>query len=103
MSSREVRDDVFASPERARSLLTVRAAISLARFVEAPCSFSLSTMCSYWRSRLLLQAFWGMGVPSSDGCPREMPRRPSIKRPLVLDVVLGGVLVGQLVDDVEAL
>ena len=36
MSRRDVREDSFASPLRARSLLTVRAAISLARFVEAP-------------------------------------------------------------------
>src|SRR3954470_19175302 len=64
MSPRELRDDVFASPDRARSLLTVRAAISFARFVDAPCSFSLSTMCSYWRSRLALQAFCGMSLLS---------------------------------------
>jgi hypothetical protein len=33
MSVRDERDDSRASPLRARSLLTVRAAISLARFV----------------------------------------------------------------------
>ena len=36
MSVRESLDDCFASPVRARSLLTVRAAISFARFVETP-------------------------------------------------------------------
>ena len=36
MSRRDVRDDSFASPVRARSLLTVRAAISFARLVERP-------------------------------------------------------------------
>ena len=35
MSCRDVRDDSFASPLRARSLFTVRAAISLAFPVEA--------------------------------------------------------------------
>ena len=49
-----------ASPLRARSLLTVLAAISFARFVEAPPFFALSLMCSYCRSLFELQAFWGM-------------------------------------------
>src|SRR5215212_5759867 len=44
MSFRDSRDDSFASPERARS-------------------FSLSLMCSYWRSRLLLHAFCGITPP----------------------------------------
>src|SRR6476659_5377738 len=64
--------DFLASPVLARCLLTVRAAISLARFVERPCFCSLSLMCSYWRSRLLLQAFWGMrpsSLDSRDGSP----------------------------------
>jgi hypothetical protein len=56
MSRVELRDEVFASPLLARSLFTVLAAISLARFVEAPLSCALSLMCSYWRSRLLLHA-----------------------------------------------
>jgi hypothetical protein len=38
-------------------LLTVRAAISLARPVDFPSFFSLALTCSYWRSSLLLQAF----------------------------------------------
>src|SRR5438105_2776707 len=51
-SVRESREDCRASPERALSLLTVRAAISLARFVDAPRSRALSLTCSYCRSRL---------------------------------------------------
>src|SRR5215207_5821161 len=56
MSCVEVRDRDRDSPERARSLLTVRAAISSARDSDAPCSFSLSLMCSYCRARLV--PFW---------------------------------------------
>jgi hypothetical protein len=51
------REEPFVSPFCARCLLTVRAAISFARFVERPCFFSLSLTCSYWRSRFPLQAF----------------------------------------------
>src|SRR5439155_3921718 len=47
MSLRESREDSRASPVRARSLLTVRAAISFAFFVYAPCFCSASLMCSY--------------------------------------------------------
>jgi hypothetical protein len=54
MSCVEEREAVLASPDRARSLFTVLAASSLARFVEAPCAFALSLMCSYWRSRFEL-------------------------------------------------
>jgi hypothetical protein len=46
--------DDFVSPASARCLLTVRAAISFARFVERPCFFSESLMCSYCRSRFAL-------------------------------------------------
>src|SRR3954454_24666502 len=53
MSWVDVREAVRDSPERARSLLTVRAAISSARPVEAPRSFALSLMCSYWRARFV--------------------------------------------------
>src|SRR5215207_8360869 len=73
MSCRDVLDDVRASPERARSLLTVRAAISFALLVEAPCSLALSLMCSYCRSRLLLHASWGIQTSFFGGLPR--PRR----------------------------
>src|SRR5438132_13966381 len=64
MSRVDVRDGrLFVSPDRARSLLTVRAAISLARLVERPCFFSPSLMCSYCRSRLLLHADRGIFKP----------------------------------------
>src|SRR5437773_10812113 len=53
MSRVELRDAVRLSPERARSLFTVRAAISSARPVEAPRSLALSLMCSYWRARFV--------------------------------------------------
>src|SRR5689334_12122868 len=61
MSSVDVLLFWSASPERARSLLTVRAAISSAVSSSRPRSSSPSLMCSYWRSRLALQAF-GMPV-----------------------------------------
>ena len=48
-----------ASPCRARSLLTVRAAISSATLSLRPRSSRPSLMCSYWRSRFLLQACCG--------------------------------------------
>jgi hypothetical protein len=54
---RDLEEELFVSPFCARCLLTVRAAISLARFVERPCFFSESLMCSYCRSRFELQAF----------------------------------------------
>ena len=47
MSLVDVRERVRDSPARARSLLTVRAAISSARSSEAPWSFCASLMCSY--------------------------------------------------------
>ena len=52
MSWVEVLLAVLASPERARSLFTVRAAISSARLVLSPRCFALALMCSYCRSRL---------------------------------------------------
>src|SRR4051794_30801609 len=60
MSSVELRLDSFASPARARSLLTVRAAISSAVSSLRPRSTNSSLMCSYCRSRLLLHACWGI-------------------------------------------
>src|SRR3954454_23760295 len=96
MSRVDVRDDSRASPLRARSLLTVRAAISFARFVEAPCFFSLSLMCSYCRSRLLLQAFCGIVillVACEEGVPEGAASYSSkLVDGLVLHVVFGGVL-----------
>jgi hypothetical protein len=74
MSSFDSRLDSLASPARARSLLTVRAAISLAFSSLVPRSSSPSLMCSYWRSRFLDQAPIGMtapfGVPLAAGTPR---------------------------------
>lgn len=49
MSWVEDRLAVLASPERARSLLTVRAAISSAQAALSPRSLALSLMCSYRR------------------------------------------------------
>jgi hypothetical protein len=54
------RDEPFVSPAFERDLLTVRAAISFARFVDSPFFCSLSFTCSYCRSRFLLHAFCGM-------------------------------------------
>src|SRR2546421_10593482 len=64
MSRTEVRDAVFVWPRRARSLFTVRAAISFARFVETPRSRSLSLMCSYFRSCLSVHSFLGTSITS---------------------------------------
>src|SRR4051794_41864579 len=62
MSLVDVFERVRDSPERARSLLTVRAAISSARLSERPCSFWLSLMCSYWRGTLLPLLFPPRGL-----------------------------------------
>src|SRR5438046_8044824 len=59
MSCVEVRLAVRASPLLARSLFTVRAAISSALPSDVPRSSSPSLMCSYWRSRLDDQAACG--------------------------------------------
>src|SRR3954451_25235916 len=94
MSTRDVRDDSLASPLRARFLLTVRAAISLDFLDERPCSFSLSTMCSYCRSRLALHASWGITSllgRLSESCPGT--RLLGLLGPLLLDVVLGRVRI----------
>src|SRR3954452_7762104 len=53
MSVRDSRELVSLSPARARSLLTVRAAISSALSSDLPCSSWLSLMCSYWRARFV--------------------------------------------------
>ena len=47
-----LRDAVRDSPERARSLLTVRGDL-LGAVLETPRSFALSLMCSYWRARFV--------------------------------------------------
>src|SRR5947209_13762781 len=53
MSLTDVRDRVRDSPERARSLFTVRAAISSARLSLAPRPRWLCLICSYCRARLV--------------------------------------------------
>src|SRR3954453_22590847 len=73
MSSTEERLACFVSPARARSLLTVRAAISSAVSVFSPRSTRPSLMWSYCRSRLLFQACWGIAPPRR----REWPVGPS--------------------------
>src|SRR5829696_6729494 len=90
MSFVDVGEDVLASPERARSLLTVRAAISLARLVDAPRFLALSRMCSYCRSRLgLLPAGIGStpasGGKAAGGVPRSGPAPTRSVAPLVPD------------------
>src|SRR5438874_5508691 len=62
MSRSEVRLASVASPARARSLLTVRAAISSAVSSLLPRSSRPSLMCSYWRSRLALHRLCGMAI-----------------------------------------
>ncbi len=73
MSRVEVELDCCASPARARSLFTVRAAISVARCSESPRFSNPAFICSYWRSRLLLQARCGI----FDGCSSPLTSRYS--------------------------
>src|SRR4051812_4700527 len=103
MSVRDSREDDLASPARARSLLTVRAAISFAFFFGVPRFSRPSSMCSYCRSRFADQAFCGMRSTSFAGETHGSAGwlRLGVER-LVLDVVLGRVLVRELVDDVHA-
>src|SRR5687768_1473487 len=76
MSRVDERDRVRDSPERARSLFTVRAAISSARSVEAPRSLALSLMCSYWRARFVPFFTPRGGIASSFGLlPLSYPER----------------------------
>jgi hypothetical protein len=77
----ELRDELgdeedFVSPACDRCLLTVRAAISFARFVERPCFCSDSLTCSYCRSRFALQELGMMQTSSvvswpANTCPRR--------------------------------
>jgi hypothetical protein len=53
MSCVEVRERLRDSPERARSLFTVRAAISSARPSDVPRDFADFLISSYWRARLV--------------------------------------------------
>src|SRR4029079_15925365 len=69
---------VFDSPARARSLFTVRAAISSARSVETPRRVALALMCWYCRSRLAFEPAgmcpllpWRQDPRHTDGFPRS--------------------------------
>jgi hypothetical protein len=78
----DVEDDFvfdFASPDFARCLLTVRAAISFARFVERPCFSSESLTCSYCRSRFALHD-WGICVRPPRWFPggQHMPMKHAV-------------------------
>src|SRR5215475_7398191 len=66
MSWVEVRLAEFDSPERARSLFTVRAAISFARPLLSPRLLALASMCLYCRSRLGLDP---RGIPDTSWLP----------------------------------
>src|SRR5947199_1802251 len=101
MSVFESRELDVAGPVRARSLLTVRAAISSARSSERPCSRSLALMCSYLRASFV-PFFTPRGgistsssetasvghVPGEQGSKREDERVP------------GGIAYGRIVDPV---
>ena len=92
MSCFDVRLAVLASPDRARSLFTVRAAISSARPVLSPRCSALSLMCSYCRSRFGLDPR-GMSATLHHWRSRtpwltSLPRSPwSIPVPVKLDQV----------------
>src|SRR5262245_26736425 len=85
MSVTEARLASRASPERARSLFTVRAAISSAVSSLRPCSFRPCLMCSYCRSRFALQASWGIGCSFHPGRlgsgPNPVPTRSGANSP----------------------
>src|SRR5436190_23739107 len=94
MSSVELREAVLVCPRWARSLLTVRAAISFARLVDIPWSRSLSTMCSYLRSCLSVHSARGtrstsmhrrlldVGPHRGDDPRRLVERRAPLHQPL---------------------
>src|SRR5262249_50974547 len=73
----ELRDRVRDSPDRARFLLTVRAAISLARDVEAPRWRALRLIFSYCRARLVpfLTPRGGMSITPFGVGHRVAPQR----------------------------
>src|SRR6185312_5579839 len=80
----ELRELVAVSPLRARSLLTVRAAISSARAVERPCRFSDFLISSYWRSRLLPFFTPRGGTVSSlrSGSEEDLPGAAALEKPV---------------------
>ena len=67
MSRVELRDADFASPLRARSLLTVAAAICFARLVERPCFFSLDPTAT-------ARTYERLGFRYAPPGPSERPR-----------------------------
>src|SRR5918994_144173 len=83
MSFVEVLEAVRDSPARARSLFTVRAAISSAVSSERPRFSSPSLMCSYWRSLLLPFLTPRGGIFASSGSvvssPPAFPASPTAK------------------------
>jgi hypothetical protein len=84
MSSRDSFDDVLASPLRARSLLTVRAAISSALSSDEPRSRSESLMCSYCRARFVPFLVPRGGIAYLLRSPVTLVAYPGITRPQTL-------------------
>src|SRR5438874_13784231 len=83
LSRTDDRDAVFDWPRWARSLFTVLAAISLARFVDVPRDFALSLMCSYFRSCLSVHSALGIGASLRSGLrfsPGRFPGRTGLTR-----------------------
>src|SRR5947207_1351660 len=103
MSFTDVRLRCLASPARARSLFTVRAAISSAVSSDRPRSRKPSLMCLYWRSRFLFHACCGTAI-TPHAC--RASTAGSVVEPSRVEypVAEGGKRCGQhLPDDVEAL
>src|SRR3954451_24777025 len=100
MSFVDVRERCRDSPLRARSLLTVRAAISSARSSDLPWSSWLSLMCSYWRARFgpFLTPAGGMALLSlaADCVGAALPRRRVVEAPAAHDVDVLLVQIGPL-------
>src|SRR6266511_2827979 len=110
MSRTDDRDAVFDWPRCARSLFTVLAAISFARFVDVPRDFALSLMCSYFRSCFSVHSPLGMAPPSVGGVvsqgrfptrtgltPRlAHPRRPATLGADVRDVPLTNAQLAEI-------
>jgi hypothetical protein len=76
---RRERELPFVSPFFRRVLFTVAAAIRFAVAVLRPRRFALDLMCSYCRSRLLLQAL-GMPNPFRRDCGNVEPMHSAATR-----------------------
>jgi hypothetical protein len=112
MSCFDVRLAVLASPDRARSLFTVRAAISSARLVPSPRCSALVLMCSYCRSRFGLAPLgisatfrrqrsdtpWLARLPTS---PRSIPRRCATQWLKAAPAGIGSATRGAFFGDAE--